>query len=218
MSTTNPSRGSYLSPTTRYWGDLYVIGIERGKGYSVIWKCLCSCGKICKPYANHVVRGNTRTCGHGVMSAATKHGLTSKGQRSPEMDAWWNMISRCTNPSNPAYKRYGGRGIGVCQSWMDSFGNFWVDMGFRPEGMTLERIDNSKGYSPENCRWATRRDQANNRDCNRVISARGKTMTIAYWCRETGINRNTLNKRLRLGWEPERAIFHPIFQPERSET
>jgi hypothetical protein len=126
------------------------------------------------------------------------------------MDAWMNMIVRCTRPNAQHYRRYGGRGIAVCQRWLDDFGNFLMDMGRRPAGMTLERIDNDKDYCPENCRWATRKEQQNNRSSNRIISAKGRQLTVAQWCADVGINRNTLVKRLNAGWEPERALFHPV--------
>ncbi len=198
-------RRSLLHPTERYWGDLYVLGVERD-GNLVRWKCLCSCGKITRPAAHSVVCGATKTCGHGVALSRITHGLSE----SREMASYKSMVQRCTNRNSPEYHRYGGRGISVCQRWLDSFENFLSDMGLRPEGMTLDRINNSVGYEPTNCRWATKRQQANNTRNNRIISVEGTKKTLAEWARDAGMSDRTLRTRLRLGWEPERALSQPV--------
>jgi len=118
---------------------------------------------------------------------------------------WSNMISRCTNPKNPCYPRYGGRGIGVCKRWM-VFENFYEDMGDPPEGMSLERKDNNKGYHPDNVVWDTRTSQANNRRTNKMITYNGKTQTMAQWSRETGIHQDILYKRFKRNWSAEKAL------------
>jgi hypothetical protein len=116
------------------------------------------------------------------------------------------MLDRCRNPKNPSYSDYGGRGISVCDRWLD-FSNFVADLGDRPKGYTLERIDNEMGYSPENCRWATYTDQLNNRRNSRLIEYMGKSQTIAEWALETGIGWHTLRARIdRYEWSIERAL------------
>lgn len=115
---------------------------------------------------------------------------------------WQQMIQRCYNPKQRSYKRYGGAGITVCDRWRYSFPNFFSDMGHPPDGMTLDRIDNSKGYEPSNCRWATPEEQANNRKTNVFIEYENKTMTIAGWARHYGIPYHWVKARYKSGVRP----------------
>jgi len=123
-----------------------------------------------------------------------KHGQT--GTRT--YIAWVNMKSRCFNPNTIYFKWYGGRGITVCERWLD-FQNFFEDMGHCPDGMTLDRIDNNGNYTPENCRWATHKTQHNNRRRNRHITADGRTQTLQQWCDELGLSSHCLRDRLKRG-------------------
>jgi len=118
--------------------------------------------------------------------------------------AWRNMHRRCTNPSDDAYSNYGGRGIAVCERWK-SYDAFFEDMGNPAPGLSLDRIDNSKGYSPENCRWATAREQLNNQRRNVVIEHSGIKMTIGQWATHLGLQYDTLHRRLRR-MSPEKAL------------
>lgn len=133
---------------------------------------------------------------------------------SPVHKIWLGMRTRCSNPNARQYADYGGRGIKVCSRW-DEFLVFEKDMGPRPKGHTLERIDNDKDYTPENCKWATRKEQANNRRCNIKITYKGLTKTISQWSEETGLHRNTIDQRFRLGW-PARKIFSEYKQMDFS--
>jgi hypothetical protein len=112
------------------------------------------------------------------------------------------MLQRCTNPNHPEYKNYGGRGIKVCDRWLESFEeNFLADMGLRPSPkLTLDRIDNNKGYSKSNCRWATPKEQARNRRPNRVIPFNGEMLCVAAVAEHVGIKADTLRMRLNNGW------------------
>ena len=119
------------------------------------------------------------------------------------------MRERCEDPANKSYPRYGGRGIKVCDGWL-RFENFFADMGERPPGLTLERVDNERDYEPSNCIWADMRRQQNNRSNNRLITYRGEARTIAQWARELNMPSTTLTNRLRLlGWTVERAFTEP---------
>lgn len=119
-----------------------------------------------------------------------------------------NMRGRCEYPGNPKWRIYGGRGITVCDRWK-SFANFMEDMGFPEPGQSLDRIDNDKGYSKENCRWADRLTQTRNRRCTRTVNFDGREMTISECASRAGLPYHVLASRIRNGWEIERAVSTP---------
>lgn len=121
---------------------------------------------------------------------------------------WSGMKSRCSNPNDPTYRNYGGRGIDVCERWM-LFENFLADMGERPEGLSLDRIDNNSGYRPGNCRWTTMKVQRRNSRQTRFIEHRGVVLPVTDWASRVGLDRNVLFARLRIGWSVERALETP---------
>ena len=123
--------------------------------------------------------------------------------------AWLGMRNRCSNKKHPRYKNYGALGITVCAEW-DSFGKFLEDMGERPHGMSLDRIDNTAGYSKINCRWATPKEQTRNKSVNVVLSAFGVSMVLADFAKLYGINRKTLSRRLERNWSVVDALTIPI--------
>lgn len=123
---------------------------------------------------------------------------------------WNGMLKRCYDPKNRAYHWYGGRGITVCERWRGSFEAFLADMGFPPPGRQIDRIDNAKGYSPDNCRWADVKTQARNRRNNRTISTGGEQKTLAEWEEVANRDRATIASRIdRDGWTPEEAVTTP---------
>ena len=120
--------------------------------------------------------------------------------------SWINMKQRCYYPDHNRYHIYGARGITVCKRWLNSFENFLEDMGERPKGLTLERKDNEKGYSPENCKWATVKEQCNNRRNNTVIKYKGLSLTISQWADKLNIKLGTLQRRYQRGWGVNRLL------------
>lgn len=166
------------------------------------WLCKCSCGREHVTDKTRLTKGISRRCRpcSDLSSGESRRCAHHSKVRSKEYSAWSNMKNRCLNPSYYLFHRYGGRGISVCDSWLNSFVSFHDDMGSAPsKGHSLDRIDNEKGYSISNCRWATEVTQSNNRSDNVLIDLNGKSMSIADWCRELGLNYATIQARLKRG-------------------
>ena len=130
-------------------------------------------------------------------------------------ECWRHMLERCRSPQHKSFYRYGGRGINVCERWL-KFENFLSDMGEKPEGYTLGRVDNDRGYEMENCRWETHKEQANNRRNSRVISFNGKDATISQWAEQIGMGHDTFCRRMKLGWSMEEIISIPLKKQKNS--
>jgi len=136
------------------------------------------------------------------------HGHSRRGKRSITYRAWAYMWQRCTNPKDQDFNRYGGRGIKVCSRWC-KFENFLIDMGEKPVGLTLDRINNNRGYCKQNCRWTTAKVQANNRRTNRILEFGGKKLSVSQWASEIGISYNLIRNRLAKGWPTDRILSTP---------
>jgi hypothetical protein len=173
----------------KIFGDLTVICFADKKGNKVRWLCKCKCGAEKPIYATHLTRGNSTSCtpggGHGI------------GKKIPGYKSWSAMIARCTNLNHVAYDSYGGRGILICHRWLASFANFYEDMGPRPSGKTLDRINTNGNYEPSNCRWATPKEQQNNMRSNKLVVIDGIESTISLHSDRLKINYSTLYSRLK---------------------
>lgn len=169
------------------------------------WLCSCDCGEQRNVLAQSLRNGATRSCGclnrELVAKRETRHGQTG----TSTYRTWDAMLQRCTNPKHRKWPDYGGRGIQVCESWK-KYEDFFSDMGARPDGMTIDRIDNDGDYTPENCRWATPTEQMNNRRNNRVFVINGERLTLSQACRKFQINKSTARNRLSRGMDIEAAM------------
>ncbi len=166
-----------------------------------VWKC--DCGNVAVKGIKSVRDGKTSSCGciarEVLTKRNTKHGLSRLHPRTYR--TWKDMRSRCYNPNNDEYHNYGGRGITIDPAW-DDFGAFYRDMGARPEGMTIDRIDVNGNYTADNCRWATAETQANNKRNNNILTIDGETKTLSQWCRIYGVDRSKARYRLKHGLDP----------------
>lgn len=199
------------------FGRLTVVSRTEDKNRQIVWKCLCTCGNVKSIAGNSLVKGLTKSCGcyqrelmAEVGGRTRTHGMT--GSRTYRV--WSSMKSRCTDTKAKSYKDYGGRGIKVCPSWFQ-FTNFLLDMGEAPAGLSIERVDNSRGYSKENCIWATQREQLNNKRDNVVLVWRGETMTASQWAVRLGFTPFQVLLRLSRGWSTDRALSTPIRKHSR---
>lgn len=153
----------------------------------------------------------TRNLKHG-------HAKSARGGPSPEYRTWANMIYRCHNKNSEQFKNYGARGIYVCDRWR-SFENFLIDMGKRPVGkFSIERKNNSLGYSPENCKWGTQTEQANNRRSGRILTVDGESKTVSEWSRVVGIHFDIIHKRIARGWTDYDCVKIPARPKRKSNT
>lgn len=135
---------------------------------------------------------------------------THNKTRTPIYYVWLHIKQRCYNPKNERYKDYGGRGITICEEWLNSFEAFYRDMGDVPEGLTLGRKDNDGHYCKENCEWQTYEQQAQNKRNNHYLTLNGKTHTIMKWTRITGLSEVVIRMRLKRGWSVEETLTTPI--------
>ena len=210
------SRRAPINLTGRKFGRLLVIGPGVRNRY---WLCRCICGNQKEIYAYSLSLGYSQSCGclqkERASGASFKHGFANRTSPTSEYRIYVGMKTRCLNPSGDDVKNYGGRGITICDRWLESFQNFYADMGPRPIGKTLDRINTNGNYEPGNCRWATPKEQGRNKRTNRLLTFRGETMPLSAWEERCGFRRNIIKNRLRHNWSVEKAITTP---PRKSPT
>ncbi len=192
--------------TGKVFGRLTVVGFSHRYKSDYYWNCICECENTKIIKRGSLISGVTKSCGCLSKEKSTKHNLCN----TSTYNTWEGMIQRCTNHNATRYISYGEKGITVCDKWL-SFEGFYEDMGLRPIGTTLDRVDNNSGYYKENCRWATKQQQDNNRSSNINITYQNKTQTLMQWSRELGINWNTLHSRIvKSKWEITKALSFPV--------
>lgn len=195
------------------FGRLTVIARAGFRGTSSAWLCQCECGNTKNMSSKHLRGGATKSCGCLLKDTARallidmnySHGLS----RTRLYKTWTSMHQRCTNTKNKYFYNYGGRGIKVDQSW-DEFQNFVNDMGYPQDGQTLDRIDNDKGYSKDNCKWSDRFEQMRNTRRTVKLEYNGVTKCLKDWAAEVGIGATVLKYRVNKGWSAERIFTTPV--------
>lgn len=209
--------GKRIDLTGKKFGRLTVIEFYGlGRWNNALWKCKCDCGKETIVSGRALRSGNTKSCGcynreqstNRIVSLNKKHGMTN----TRLFRIWSGMHSRCYNPKTNNYQLYGGRGIYICEEWLKDFRSFekWAHENGYKDNLSIDRIDNDGPYSPDNCRWATSKEQCNNRRSNKVLFAFGESKTLEEWAEIVGISSDTISKRLNSGrYSVEEAISEP---------
>lgn len=190
---------------------------EKNGKLKTFWVCQCDCGKKVELRIDLLNENGAKSCGcikdEKLRERVYKHGMAN----TPTYTVWEGIIGRCNNPKNYQYSYYGGRGIKVCERWLD-FQNFFTDMSEKPEGLTIDRIDVNGDYCPENCRWVDMKTQSNNRRNNHLIECDGVIKTLQQWSDETGIHIATIDRRLELGWSIHDALHTPVKTQYRKKS
>jgi len=170
--------------------------------------CVCSCGTQKTIAKSSLVKGSSKSCGCLMLENAGKQVKTHGMVGTPEYYVWANMLARCRNPNSQYWANYGGRGISICDEWLNSVECFINDMGMRPDKTySIDRIDNNKGYYKENCRWATKKEQCQNQRTNRNIEYNGDIKCVAEWARICGMSYQKLYYRLFIAKYPTWKAF-----------
>jgi len=194
----------------------HFVGIGRAR--LAFWCCRCACGQGAIVSGNALRHDSTKSCGclvHETVNAGQfqpTHGMTN----TPLFRTWCNMLTRCLNAHSPDYERYGARGITVCPQWQASFETFLADVGERPAGMTLDRIDVNRPYEPGNVLWSSPREQSNNKRNNHFLTFQGRCLSLAQWAIERDIPYAALCSRVRAGWAVEKILTTPVRIRQRS--
>lgn len=204
--------GARLDLVGQRFGRLTVLEFSHSDG-STYWKCACDCGNKVVVRGSRLRAGDTKSCkclqNDMLREMSFTHGMTTSHR--PEYDAWTCMKKRCYSKNTKDYPQYGGRGITVCDEWLNDVAQFFADMGPKPSPKhTIDRIDTNGNYCKANCRWATMKEQCNNRRSSKWVSYLGETKTVSNWADQFGIHRSVILSRLKMNWSIERALTTPV--------
>jgi len=194
--------------------DRYTEPRRTGNGNRYVAKCVCDCGSFVEVEIPNLKSGNTTQCNDCAKISRGKnrrtHGHSYRASGGIEIKSyytWQAMKRRCLKEYDKRFADYGGRGITICDAWIDSYEAFLGDMGLPPSMKhQIDRIDNDGNYKPENCAWVSRKKQSRNKRNNRHISANGVTLTLVEWTEKTGMHQKTISSRIKRGWTPEEAL------------
>lgn len=196
------------------FGRLFVVDFDHADGYRKYYQCICDCGNMKVVLKGNLLAGRTTSCGCYQKERASEASSLPPHYRRLR-SIFRGMKSRCYDEKCSGYKRYGGRGISICDEWLnniDSFCKWALDNGYE-DGLSIDRIDNDGDYCPSNCRWATPSIQMSNYSRNVLIEYNGEKKTMSQWAEEYGIRLTTLHNRLRyLGWSIDKALNEPVIQ------
>ena len=198
-------------------GMLTVIDVifpEGSKRQKLVCKCDCGNTVLIFPYQ---LDSSQSQISCGCVKHRTPYNATHKLSKTKLYKVWETIRTKCRNPKSSNYRLYGGRGIDICDEWYNDFLAFrdWALSHGYQEGLTIDRINNNQGYSPDNCHWITNREQQLNKRNNVLISYQGKTQTLVEWCDELGLKYKTIQNRIVKGWDKVRAITEPIHTSTR---
>lgn len=203
-----PTHKKFVNIAGQRFSRLTVISyVGQGK-----WNCICSCGKTKLCSKSHLTTSYVKSCGclksETTANKNYKHGCAVRGSKTTEYHSWEALKQRCLNLNNPDYYNYGGRGIIICDRWLESFENFLTDMGLKPSPKhSIDRIDSNGDYEPNNCKWSTALEQGRNTRRNRIIEYNGIKMTVSEAAIIYGLKYNLLSDRLnKLNWSIGRAL------------
>lgn len=208
-----------LELTGKTFNNLTVLhpeGVDR-LGH-VLWKCRCTCGNLRLVRGFSLRKNLIKSCGCIKINSVGNRSKTHGKSKSLEYKIWTGIKNRCTNINSKDYKSYGGRGIKVCDRWLNSFENFLEDMGERENlYLSIDRIDTNGDYEPSNCKWATIKEQSRNKRNSIILTYKGETKDITTWCEELGLNYNTVKGRLfRYNYSIEEAFEKPLYAVKRN--
>jgi len=214
----NPNRIHDPQPGDKF-NSWIINGPRFYKGNSAYYPCICECQRNKSNVSMHrLLNGRSSRCKQCSNEKQIIHGHNRVNYQSPTHKTWSAMMSRCNNPNSYDYPNYGGRGIKVCSQWKE-YKNFLVDMGERPEGKTIGRIDNDGNYEPGNCVWQYPKEQSRNRRNNRLITLQNETRCITEWCKIYNLDVGTVLSRFDRGWSTEEALglIEKEYKPENDK-
>jgi hypothetical protein len=219
-----PKAGVFVDLTNQKFGRLTPVKhVGQDKNGNSLWLCKCECNNEKIISSGSFKNGNTKSCGCLYKNSNNnfKHGNIKNKKQSKTYTAWAAMKDRCSNPNTRNYKNFGGKKISVCSRWLEKdngFQNFLDDMGECSPGLSLYRIDRTKNYFKENCRWDTKKEQERNKGNNNLITYKGKTQCLSAWAEEYNIRKDTLWRRLyKYGWSIEKALTTSVGIYEKKE-
>lgn len=185
-----------------------LVSHREGEGKRHKWVCQCDCGRLKRVTYTCLVNGGTKSCGCLRKETAARLGRShaKPGRRTVEYRTWIAIKGRCYNPNHQDFPDYGGRGVRVSDDWLCSYEQFLHDMGRRPEGTSIDRIDVNGGYSADNCRWSTLETQMNNRRNTSYLEHEGLRLPLGEWTKRVGINKACIVQRLNHGWSTADAL------------